>query len=275
MQQLSGILAFLALFVCFVGFSQRANCQTEGGLTARTLYYNSGSDVESKPQTKSLKKTAAHPTPTTTSFSETPAAPSPLASHLGLRYNLLQVNPENGAEQPVDSSTLFHANDCLALNVQSNYDGFLYVLYHGSSGKWDVLLPSQEMTDESNRVAARTTVKAPSGYCFTIENPPGVEHLFVVLARNPQDISELNSAVKASRTGAPGQPGSGTESPSAPPKIGVQMARLEQNMRSRDLRITKIGKSTAAGEPENAVYVVDTTGSASDRLVAEIQIRHN
>jgi len=53
------------------------------------------------------------------------------------------------------------------------------------------------------------------------------------------------------------------------------MAKLEQKLASRDLRITKVGKPTSAGEPANAVYVVDTSRTASDRLVTEIQVKHN
>jgi hypothetical protein len=199
------------------------------------------------------------------------AAAAPVAN-LGVRYNVLLVDAATGNGQPVDPGGMFHNSDCLALSVQSNYDGYLYVLDKGSSGKWDVLLPSIEMSDESNFVRARTNMKAPSQYCFTLDNPPGVEHLYLVLARSPQDIAELNTAVKASRT-------SGVPSTTAPDAgnrhIETKMASLEQTMKSRDLKITKVKTPSYAGEPANAVYVVDTSHGASDRLVAEIEIRHN
>jgi hypothetical protein len=265
---------------------QRADSQTQNELTARTLYYNSGSDVEAKPAVAKQPKRAPVRTSATANAGGTssamattpPETPVPASvSHLGVRYNVLLIDSSSGSEQPVDPSRLFHDSDCLALSVQSNYDGYLYVLDRGSSGKWDVLLPSMDMADESNFVKARTTVKAPAQYCFSLSNPPGVEHLYLVLARSPQDISQLNSAVKASRGGsAAAETSSGSDSQTAkPPSIETQMARLEQGMRSRDLRITKVSKPGAAGEPANAVYVVDTSPGASDRIITEIQITHN
>ena len=181
--------------------------------------------------------------------------------NLGVRYNLILVDPNGGAEQPADPNTTFRPNDCLALGVQANYDGYLYVFDRGSSGKWDVLLPSADMTDESNFIKARTTVKAPAKYCFSVDSPSGTEHLFLVLSRDPQDVSQLNAAIRSS-----------SDQSTA---VGTQMAKLEQKLASRDLRITKVGKPTSAGEPANAVYVVDTSRTASDRLVTEIQVKHN
>ena len=273
-------------------FAQSADAGTQSDLTARTLYYNSGdtstTPAQPKPApprhpraTSAPSTTASSATSTTTASASTPAplpdTPVPTAAaapvqNLGVRYNILLVDAATGNGHPADPGGMFHNSDCVALSIQSNYDGYLYVLDKGSSGKWDVLLPSMEMSDESNFVRARTTVKAPSQYCFTLDNPPGVEHLYLVLARSPQDVSELNSVVKASRT-------SGSQSAAAPDAgnkdIGTKMASLEQTMKSRDLKITKVKTPSYAGEPANAVYVVDTSHGTSDRLIAEIEIRHN
>ena len=269
-------LLFAALIACTPVSWQKADCQTQGELTARTLYYNSG-DSDAKPtpvkQTKRtpVAQTATHSTSTAAPLPDTPVTPPAPVNNLGVRYNVLLINASSGSEQPVDPATTFHNSDCLALGVQSNYDGYLYVLDRGSSGKWDVLLPSTEMSGESNYVKARTTMKAPAQYCFSLDNPPGVEHLYLVLARNPQDVSELNSAIKSN-----GGTTSGTSDsqPASAPKIETQMARLEEGMRSRDLKITKVSKPSG-GEPANAVYVVDTSHSAADRIITEIQIKHN
>jgi hypothetical protein len=266
------------------GLLDKVDCQTQDELIARTLYYNSGSDVQAKPAVaKQGKRSPVHTsatTPSTTPSSaaaplpDTPVPPS--VPHLGVRYNVLLIDTSSGSEQPVDPNQTFHNSDCLALSVQSNYDGYLYVLDHGSSGKWDVLLPSTEMSGESNFVKARTNVKAPAQYCFSLDNPPGEEHLYLVLARSPQDISELNSAIRASHgTGTAPEPAAGSDSQAKPQAIETQMARLEQGMRSRDLRITKVTKPSTAGELANAVYVVDSSPNSSDRIVTEIPIRHN
>jgi hypothetical protein len=192
-------------------------------------------------------------------------------TNLGVRYNVLLVDTSSNSSQVADPSSTFHNSDCLALSIQSNYDGYLYVLDRGSSGKWDVLLPSTALADESNYVRARTNVRAPAEACFSLDNPPGVEHLYVVLARSPQDISELNSAIKSSRGAADTSAGSESQHPQS---IERQMAKLEEGMRSRDIRVTKVSRP-ADGEPAHAVYVVDTSHNASDRIVTEIQIKHN
>ncbi len=267
-------LFFAALIACTPVFLQKAVCQTQGELTARTLYYNSGdSEAKATPVKQTRRTPVALPTTRSAAapLPDTPVAPPAPVNNLGVRYNVLLINSSSGTEQPVDPAATFHNSDCLALGVQSNYDGYLYVLDRGSSGKWDVLLPSSEMTDESNYVKARTTMKAPAQYCFSLDNPPGVEHLYLVLARNPQDVSELNSAIK-SKGGATS--GTSDTQPASGPKIETQMARLEEGMRSRDLKITKVSKPSG-GEPANAVYVVDTSHSASDRIITEIQIKHN
>lgn len=283
MPHVSRSVAVSLLLLCVSGFSKRAACQEEGGLTARTLYYNSGSDVQPKASaSKQSKRTTARTTATATNIpsketatsptdtetaTEAPAATAP-APNLGVRYNVLLVDSANSSKE-VDPSGEFRRDDCLAVQVQSNYDGYLYVLDRGSSGKWDVLLPSMELPDESNFVKARTDVRAPAQACFTLDNPPGVEHLYLVLARSPQDVSGLNAAIKGSHES---QPSGGTDSKGR--TLDTQMARLEQGLQSRDLRITKI-KRPQAGEPANAVYVVDTSASGSDRIVTEIQIKHN
>jgi hypothetical protein len=287
-----GLMISLSLLAAGSGaFAQSADAGTQGDLTARTLYYNSGDTDTKAAQPKPAPKrtraatttstTATSTTLTSTMASQTPAplpdTPVPTAAaapvqNLGVRYNVLLVDAATGNGQPVDPGGMFHNSDCLALSVQSNYDGYLYVLDKGSSGKWDVLLPSTEMNDESNFVRARTTIKAPSQYCFTLDNPPGVEHLYLVLARSPQDVAELNSAVKASRANG-SQPTTVPEGGNR--GIDTKMASLEQTMKSRDLKITKVKTPSYAGEPANAVYVVDTSHGSSDRLIAEIDIRHN
>ena len=284
MLQVSGSVAVSLLLLCISGFSKRAYCQEEGGLTARTLYYNSGS--EAQPKTAGSKQvrrnsprttatgTSAPPKGTGTSSADTeiateaPVVTAP-APNLGVRYNVLLVDASNSAKE-VDPGGEFRKEDCLAVQVQSNYDGYLYVLDRGSSGKWDVVLPSMELPDESNFVKARTDVRAPAQACFSLDNPPGVEHLYLVLARSPQDVSALNAAIKSSRES---QPGGGTDT-KPQSNIETQVARLEQGLQSRDLRITKV-KQPQAGEPANAVYVVDTSAAGTDRIVTEIQIKHN
>ena len=61
MPRLRRALAFSAFLVCLPGLSRNAYAQTDNELTARTLYYNSGSDA--KPDAKTARKTSGHPAP--------------------------------------------------------------------------------------------------------------------------------------------------------------------------------------------------------------------
>src|SRR5438093_302394 len=65
----------------------------------------------------------------------------PVTHRLGVRYNLLKVNPSTKASTPVDPEGNFARGDCIALEFSPNRDGHLYVFNLASSGKWQLLLP--------------------------------------------------------------------------------------------------------------------------------------
>jgi hypothetical protein len=269
------LTAFLTAVCIFVGVPI-AYCQTnDDALKARTLYYTSGED-DVRPATKRTVTTKppkpSDPPPSAAAANTSVAPPKPV-SHLGLRYNVLLIDPETAAEQFVDPDKTFHANDCFALQVQSNYGGYLYVFNRGSSGKWSVMLPSEEMPGEANLVGSRTSIKIPAEHCFSIDQSAGVEHLFVVFSRDPQDVEKLNSTIKSSRL--PPSSNSSSSDIAATAGIGVEVARIERHLQSRDLTIKKIAQPIGQGERAQTVFVVNTSNDPSERLVSEIQIRHN
>ena len=130
----------------------------------------------------------------------------PEVAHLGLRYSLLLVDKTAGDAKAVSSNQVFDEGECFSLEFQSNRSGYLYVFNLGSSGAWRPLLPTPEMSDEGNFVPALTTVRVPATHCFRVSGPPGAEHLFVVLSRNPQEVNELNRTIRNGAGGAPEHP---------------------------------------------------------------------
>ncbi|MBV8551431.1 MAG: DUF4384 domain-containing protein [Acidobacteriaceae bacterium] len=281
-------LAGIGLLVAaWPSYSQSEPAQSEpDGLAARTLYYDPGDTP--KPAKHVVSKRPAQSVQTVQTTQTAPVVAAPPASllkpvsdnamtavpHLGVRYNLVLIS-DNGAEQPADPDSTFHQGDCLAVRVESNHDGYLYVIEQGSSGKWEVLLPSPQMTDESNLIRAHTMAKVPENYCFAVTGAPGTEHLFLVLSRNAENVSELNAAIKAKNGGdtpPDSQPANPTNTGSMFHPIGQQIAMLR--LQSRDLTIKKVAKPVAAGEPVNAVYVVNTSSTPSDRIVTEIRLKH-
>jgi Domain of unknown function (DUF4384) len=187
--------------------------------------------------------------------------------HLGLRYDLVLINPTNGSLEPTDPERVFQPGECLALEFEANLSAYLYVLEQGSSGAWSPLLPSAEMPDESNILKARMRVRVPEKHCFEITGPPGEERIFVVLSRNPQDVHDLHQSIR-NDSGSKDANGLLTQN------LAVQVKRLEVSLQDRDLKVKKIAQPEEAGEPPNSVYVVNASSSSADRVVTEIRIEH-
>ena len=118
------------------------------------------------------------------------------ALNLGLRYTLLLVGKSGAGGQPTDPERNFHKGDCVAVNIESNRSGYLYVLAKESSGDSSPLFPEAGTQQENNRIDPGQVVRMPKHSCFEIEDPPGAETLFVVLSRNLRDIDELAESIK-------------------------------------------------------------------------------
>ena len=294
--RLLGFALTLAMFGSFVLWCQEPAPQ----LSARDLFYRQAAPAQSKrPAVPPAKKPSA-PTQTATAQKPpvAPAAPQstgeekvangallekisavakePEVTHLGLRYSMLLVDKTTGNAKPVSANQTFDEGECLSLDIQSNRSGYLYVFNLGSSGAWKPLLPTKEMPDEGNFVEGLTPVRIPATHCFRITGPPGSERLFVVLSRNPQDVNELNQSIK-------NQAGTKTDNPPAAAP-GAALTTMAQNLnevvqklanlKSRDLEVEEVAavQNSAANDP--AVYVVHTSDTPSDKVVTEIDIKH-
>ena len=191
---------------------------------------------------------------------------APATVHLGITYSLNLVNATTGASQPADASQVFHKGQCVAFDFKSNRSGYLYVLALQSSGDWQPLLPSPEMPEENNVLDPGQRIRVPSGYCFEITDPPGTETLFVVLARDPNDIYKLNDAIRSRAAGTAGKT-------AAARLVRSEVDRLSSSV-GGNTKVGTSGPSTSKGEAPNSVYVVNGSQQAQTRLVTQIRIRH-
>jgi hypothetical protein len=125
------------------------------------------------------------------------AADVPAAHHLGLRYNLLKIDPATRKAQTVDPDQNFKEGDCFAVEFTPNLSGQLYVLNLGSGGEWRSLLPSPDIPDEAGSVQANTTVRIPREFCFQLDGKRGVETLTVaiVVGGPKESIAEIRQMV--------------------------------------------------------------------------------
>ena len=205
-------------------------------------------------------------------------APAP-AMHLGIRYNLLLVDSRNQGT-PVDPDLVFRKGDHVAIEIEANRSGYLYVLARQSSGAWQALLPSPDMSDESNVIDPGRKIRVPEAHYFEIQDPPGAEHLVLVFSRDPQDFYELYQSVKK-QNGAPAAPASPSGRPVSTgvltadaSRVNSAVAKMHEQFGSRDIAIRKVSQPLRTGEPAGSVYVVNASDKPSSSVFTEIELKH-
>ena len=204
------------------------------------------------------------------------AAAAPAAHHLGLRYTELLVDPSTKRVRAVDPDTVFHEGDCLAVEFTPNRDGSLYVLNHGSSGDWHLLIPDPEMPDASSAAQAGATLRVPTDYCFRLDDKPGTEILLLAITEREDDATKMRDLLASSRAASHPTVAVVLTSSTGPAKVDAIRGEVEswQRLGSRDLKIEKIDQPESAGERPNSVYAVMSSAVAANRLVIEIKVHH-
>jgi hypothetical protein len=206
------------------------------------------------------------------------------AHPLAMRYSVRKL--EDGNYSDMDADTVFHAGDHIALGIETNDSGFLYVVAQGSSGRWEVKYPTERVSG-SNRVERGKTYKIPPGAdeVMTFDSRAGTERLFVVLSRKPlADLEKLIYSLQNENS---------EPAKNAPTMLAQNFSPIDdsvvQGLRTtyaRDLVIEKVGdaKAAAASAPEpsvpperlseKAVYVVNMSADDKARVVADIALNH-
>jgi len=195
------------------------------------------------------------------------------------------VNAPGDRGQAVDPERNFHKGDCVAVELEANRSGYLYVLSKQSSGDWVPLFPTPELSDQSNGIDPGRIVRMPRRACFEIDDPPGTETLFVVLSRDPRDIYELSESIKG--PGDRPQPSSGSNQIASAGRINSAVGKIAEESGTRELPFRQVSKPAAhpaavrgaAGpaarnEPEHAVYVVNGSSKPAATLVTKVEILH-
>lgn len=268
--------------------------QNSSGISARTLYYQGQPDDDPVPPKERAQPASGPKTPPQTSPGVKPThnrqiataqpqpAPrvpnvnfTPAVQHLGLRYNILLLDRSTRKGMPIEADRVFQPDDCIQLDLTPNRSGYLYVFEQGSSGKWQMLLPSALMPDELNVVKSRTAVRVPANYCFRLGSPAGEERFFVVLSRNVEDAYRLDQAIRSGSTSG-ATPAEQGPAPVVETQNNLATAvnHMKSELSSRDISIERVGDPEQAHEPRGSVYLVDASNLPSDRLVTEIVIRH-
>jgi len=180
----------------------------------------------------------------------------------------LKVDAASNSRTEVSPDTVFHEKDCIAVRIQPNRGGFLYVFNQASSGAWQALIPSPETADDSNIVRAYNLMDVPENYCFEMDDKPGTERLLIVVTDKPEDVMKLNDSLKNGAAPSGGKTDGGYVVAEA------DMKPFTSGLQGRDLKVTRVGAKTEAGEAPYSTYLVNAAATTSDRLVLEIKLKH-
>jgi hypothetical protein len=198
---------------------------------------------------------------------------------LGLRYSILRSNGDDYREAAPD--TVFHSGDRIRVAVEVNDAGYLYIAMKGASGTWKILFPTAEVAGGNNRVESGQQYTIPSAPGrFAFDQQPGEEQLFIVLSRRPEpDLEHLIYSLGSPGASPASTPAKQSEQPKllsaeASPLGDPLVGRLRSAVYARDLVFEKVDESTPGEKKENAVYVLNRTGSPDSRLVADFVLKH-
>jgi hypothetical protein len=206
-------------------------------------------------------------------------APAPTAGPpLGLKYTILKL--VNGDMVEVAPDTVFHAGDRIRFNVETNGPGYLYIVSQGSSGTWKPLFPSSDVDEGSNRVEGFHSYTMPPKSRMYFDEQPGAEKVFLMLSREPEpDLEKIIYSLQGGTTKQVSQPEA--PKPSGSAQVLTASAAIDNSMvghlrdaYARDLIVETISETTPGDRKEKAVYVVNPTGSANSRVVADLVLVH-
>jgi len=104
---------------------------------------------------------------------------------------------DQGVWRSVDPGIVCRQNDRVRFSFRSNFNGYLYVVNHSSSGSFEQLFPN-EATGRNNRITAGDEYSVPNTQTtFRIAGPPGYEVIYwlvspVELSLSPGSKSTLD-----------------------------------------------------------------------------------
>jgi Domain of unknown function (DUF4384) len=110
------------------------------------------------------------------------SAPGPIA----VGYTIY-LKDDTGALLATDASRVYKKGEGIALSLETNTDGFLYV-FNATDGKNpSMLFPSVMVDDGANAVRAHVRETYPAGIedAFLFDEQTGSEHVYIIVSRDP------------------------------------------------------------------------------------------
>src|SRR5262245_34498818 len=267
------IVSFVLVLPVRLSFGQQAR---ETGADAQTrdlsnMFYNDTLPPKAEPKVEPKA-------PTKKAAPRKPAASNASSAErrVGLKYRILLRTPDCDIKE-VDSAYTFHSGDKVRLQIESNVDGYLYVLQKGSTGKDRMLFPDPRINGGDNKISRGILYSVPGSQWFTFDNNPGTENLTVAVSRTP--MKSVQPPAKPQEAKSETRPNRQDE---AVVSVVSVVEELNQNVRSRDLVLfqEKAPSVTAPAQPVAApvvqsTIVVNTSDSSNNAVYTEIKLKHN
>jgi hypothetical protein len=134
----------------------------------------------------------------------TPTTSGPISK---MKVSLIRRD-RRGNEENVSPKTMFYNDDGVRILIQSDQNGFLYILSRGSSGKVSMLYPDRRLQGGNNQIVKGQEVRIPTvGGWFEFNKAPGTETIYLVFAENKTDrfISELENVTSQAKIALPAE----------------------------------------------------------------------
>ncbi|MFN0171789.1 MAG: DUF4384 domain-containing protein [Bryobacteraceae bacterium] len=239
----------VAWILCLAPVAVAAGANTVQSRQISDMFYT---DTLAKPVTAKTPPKKQNVTAKKTA--EPAASVTPSRRKVGLKYRV-QLDP--GVD--TDPARTFRSGEGIRLVVESNIEGYLYVVLRGSSGGETQLFPDPRINDGKNLVKAGTPYTVPANGWFRFDAKPGEEKLLLVVSRSPMEPA------------AP-QPSEVAQAVS----YNTLMAQLSRTVQSRDLVFTKDENPPAAAgaTPSHAVIWVNASDKENQAVHATVVLQH-
>jgi len=110
---------------------------------------------------------------------------------------------DGGVWRSVDPGVICRQNDRVRFSFRSNFNGYLYVVNHSTSGSYEQLFPG-EATGRNNRIVAGDEYKVPNtDTAFRIAGPPGYEVIYWLVSPVELAISPAPDSSASPRRSSP------------------------------------------------------------------------
>lgn len=107
---------------------------------------------------------------------------------IGLGYTIF-MKDKSGGLLAVDASQEYKSGDRIAISLEPNTEGYIYVFNAENDRDPQMLFPNILLDNGTNAAHAhvRETYPADLAYAFEFDQTPAIEHVYVIVSRRPLD----------------------------------------------------------------------------------------